>query len=373
MKSEIGNDELKAVKREVQKLNPGKSVRAWMIADYLKKEKGIELDESTIRGRFVSFGEPLGGGMPGEALAKNKQNGQTQRAKVDQTSAVKKFDIPEDMKPYIPNMAEFDNYIERETDRRIAVHYNTRKYPISQGKQGTGKTWGHMYYAAKNGLPFFLFSGYEDFKLQKLFGEKTIIDGSIVFQESLLVRAIQCPSVILFDEVNAISNANTYDFHALLQNRELFVKDANNGKGKLYKLHPECRIGFAQNPKSAKYIGGVIKPSNFLGRCTFISYPDFSKKEIMQALQKRYPEMAQNDVYSFTEYYFAITQTIDKANIPLDISIRQLNNVVDLWMAGLPIKEAIEDGLASITEAASQPKAKDSFMNIAKGVWKEMM
>ena len=371
--SEINNEQLSEIRRELQVQNPGKAVKAWMIKDYLKA-KGIMLDESTIRGRFIEMGSPLSGGGVGDPPSKEKptETGTT-RAKLEDTASVQAFDIPEEMKPYIPDLREFENYIERETDRRLSVHYNTGKHPLSQGKQGTGKTWGHMYYAAKNSLPFFLFQCFDDFKLQKLFGDKTIVNGTIVFQESLFVKAIQCPSVVLFDEINSVSNANAIEFHALLQNRELFIKDANDGKGKLYKLHKDCKIGFAQNPKSAKYIGGNIRASSFLGRCTFITYPDFTRKEIMKALQKRYPGMDPKDVTAFTEFYIAVTEIIDKAKLPLDISIRQINNVVDLWMAGLPLKEAIEDGLASITEAASQPAAKDSLMKVAAAVWQELM
>jgi midasin (ATPase involved in ribosome maturation) len=244
---------------------------------------------------------------------------------------------------------------------------------VCQGKQGTGKTYSAAYYAWNNKLPFFLFSMFEDFKLPKLFGDKTIINGSIKFQESTFVKATQGPCVILFDEINALSNANTFDFHALLQNRELFIKDANDGAGRVYHLHEDCKICFAQNPKSAKYIGGNIKASNFLGRCTYLTYPEFSKKEIRLALRKKFPELNKDDMDKFVKFYFACTETIEKASVPVDISIRQLNNVVDLWLHGLPIQYAIEDGLTSVMEAVSQPKAKDTFFRLAQAVWKELL
>ena len=258
-------------------------------------------------------------------------------------------------------------------DNRLSVHYDSGKYPLTQGKQGTGKTFSHMFYAFKNRLPFFLISCYEDMKLKKYFGDKTIQQGSIKFQEGVLVKAIQCPSVILFDEINAVSNANSYDFHALLQNRELFVKDADDGKGRIYKLHKHCRIGFAQNPKSAKYIGGNIKPSNFLGRCTYITYPEFTKKEIKKFIEAKFNTLTPEEVNRFVEFYFACTEAIDKSQIPVDISIRQLNNVIDLYVHGLTLQESIEDGMTSILEAISQPKNKEAFLRLAQAVWKEMM
>jgi len=368
--SVVSNEQLKALRDELAK--QGK-IKAWQIKDMIAVKYGVTLDESIIRGRFIEMGEPLsGGGGPKPAKAATKVS-TTQRADFKQTVAHKEHDIPDDMRKYIPDANEFAGYIERDVDTRLAVHYNLGKYPITQGKQGTGKTFGHMYYAHKAQLPFLLFSGYEDFKLTKLFGDKTIIKGSIVFQESIFVKAIQCPSVILFDEINAVSNANTFDFHALLQNRELFIKDADDGRGRVYNLHPECRIGFAQNPKSAKYIGGCIKPSNFLGRCTYITYPEFTKNQIEKAIKLRYPKMDEVEILKFSTYYFAVLQTIERASLPVDVSIRQLNNLIDMWMAGMPLKNAIEDAVSSILDAVSQPKAKDSFNKLAEAIWQELM
>jgi hypothetical protein len=386
MTSVVSNDDLRTIRDKV-----GSPCRAWQIKEELIKIN-IELDESTIRGRFIEMGEPLSGIGIKTAVMPEPTRTYTGRiiptaptpppppkpvSKRIQVSA-KVRDVVEALKAYIPRVEDFVDYIERPIDKRLALHYEASrkgnwKYPITQGKQGTGKTYSHMYYAYKNQLPFFLFSCYEDFKLAKLFGDKTIVGGNVEFKEGMLTRAVQSPSVILFDEVNYVSNENSVDFHALLQNRELFIKDADNGNGKIYKLHDECKVGFAQNPKSAKYIGGNIKPSNFLGRCTFISYPEFTKNDIKTAITKRFPELVKEDVDKFTEFYFACCDTIEQAKIPVDISIRQLNNVIDLYLHGLPLKEAIEDGLTNIMDASSQPKNKEAFMILAQGVWKEMM
>ena len=52
--SQITNAELKQIRDEI-----GGKVRAWQVRDVLQ-QKGIMLDESTIRGRFIEMGEPLG-------------------------------------------------------------------------------------------------------------------------------------------------------------------------------------------------------------------------------------------------------------------------------------------------------------------------
>ena len=380
--SQVTNDQLKQIRDTL--ISDGYKVTAWKIKERVKDAYNYNMDESTIRGRFIEMGEPLSGRVVGvpkthTPVKPTPTVTATQRKDANAIAAPRSFNIPGELVDMIPRQEEFVGYIERPIDRRLAVHYNIGpgtgryKYPITQGKQGTGKTFSHKYYAFKNHLPFFLFSCFEDFKLAKQFGDKTIQSGSIVFQESMFVKAIQCPSTILFDEINAVSNANTFDFHALLQNRELYIKDACDGKGKVFKLDPQCRIGFAQNPKSAKYIGGNIKPSNFLGRCTYLTYPEFTDLEIRQALRSRFPELQKEDLKNFTKYYFAIVDAIDRANIPVDVSIRQINNVIDLWIHGLELKEALEDGLSSILEAISQPAAKESFLRLAQAIWKELM
>lgn len=370
--SQITNEELKDIRNKIG------SARAWQIRDALQA-KGIMLDESTIRGRFIEMGEPLGsqGITTADALRIKPEEPKEQQQPKTPPREIKKpdktFDIPPEMTRYIPDEALFTGYIERPIDNRLSIHYDSGKYPLTQGKQGTGKTFSHMFYAFKNKLPFFLISCYEDMKLKKYFGDKTIEQGTIKFREGILVQAVQHPSVILFDEINAISNANSYDFHALLQNRELMVKDANDGKGEIYRLHKHCRIGFAQNPKSAKYIGGNIKPSNFLGRCTYITYPEFTKKEITKFVKAKFPTLTEEEAKKFVEFYFACNEAIEKAEIPVDISIRQLNNVIDLYVHGLTLENAIEDGMTSILEAISQPKNKEAFYRLAQAVWKNMM
>lgn len=380
---EIPNHELQQIRDDILRIGH-KTVRAWQIKEVLDKKYGPSLQESTIRGKFIEMNQPLSGKIvlpatinpvapkpaPKPATPKPKST----KLEIIKTTA----QVLDSMKGYLPNPNEFIGYITRAIDKRLALHYDSSrphnwKYPLTQGKQGTGKTMSHMYYAYKNNLPFFLFSCFEDFKLAKLFGEKTILGGDVLFKEGLLTQAIQGPSVILFDEVNYVSNENSVDFHAMLQNRELFVKDAENGAGKVYRLHDDCKIGFAQNPKSAKYIGGNIKPSNFLGRCTYISYPEFKKIDIIKAIVARFPNLVPDDVEKFATFYFACCGTIDSASIPVDISIRQLNNVIDLYNHGMPLVDALEDGLISIMDAASQPKNKEAFKVIAEGIWKEML
>lgn len=370
--SKVNDDELKQIRDVIQAGQGNKQVRAWQIKDWLEKNKGFGIDESTIRGRFCAMGEPLGGGP-----VRTQTEGVTIKEEVAPVKTVEReeeeINVPGELTPFIPKAELFEVYVERDIDRRLALAYDLQKHPLTQGKQGTGKTFGHMYYAFKKQLPFFLVCCYPDMKLYKLFGDKTIVEGSVVFKEGLLVKMIQSPSVILFDEVNYITNSNSVDFHALLQNRELFVKDANNGNGKVYDVHPQCRIGFAQNPRSAKYVGPNIKPASFVGRCTYITYPEFQESDITGIVTQKYGKyLSKDDIKKFVKFYFACIKAIEQAEVPVDFSIRQLQNVIEFFVNGLELKYAIEDGMISMLEAVSQPKAKESFWRLAQATWQEL-
>jgi MoxR-like ATPase len=373
-KSAVDNDQLRKIRDDLAAMSPHIKVRAHHIQAVILKEYNYKMDESTIRGRFTDMGEPLSGNTASKP-SKPQVQVEPSETLVREANVIAEevFDVPDGLKKFIPPSENFENYIERGIDKRLALHYDSGKHPLTQGKQGTGKTFSHEYYAYKKQLPFFLLSCHPDFKLEKQFGDKTIENGSIVFRESLFVEAFQNPSVICIDEVNAIDNKESFPFHAMLQNGELYIKDANDGKGKIYRKHPDCRIGFAQNPKSAKYLGGNVKPSNFLGRCTFITYPEFTRDDIKKAITKKFTALKKEEVTKFTQFYFAALKAIDKGQIPVDISIRQLNSVIELYLAGLPLRESIEDGMSSIMEAASQPTNKEVFWRLAQGIWKELM
>src|SRR5579863_3609645 len=314
----IEDKQLEGILEALKLKHPDTIIKAWQIKDELLAQTGEVMDESTIRGRFISMGKALGG-----VRVAHKEEIVESSPIVDQIKTIP-VDYPDDIKAFIPTQKDVEGYLKRDVDVRLSLHYACDKHPITQGPQGTGKTFSHMYYAYENKLPFMLISCFPDMVLHKFFGDKTLKDGSIVFREGVLVKMCQLPSVILFDEINAIENSKSYDFHALLQNRELFVKDGDDGKGKVYKLHKDCKIGFAQNPRSAKYIGGTIKPSSFLGRCSYITFPNFTKPEIHKILKGRYPKLEKEKVLEFTDFFFEANDYLHQNGISVDVSIRQL-------------------------------------------------
>ena len=372
MKRLITDTELVKIRDVLIGANPGKAISSEHIRKALVDSLGIKMDASTIRGRFIQMSQPLSG--VGDNIGTTPNAAEPLDVELPEPSKKltlepEQISVSDELKQYVPVGSLFDTYIQRPVDKLLATHLDLGKYPIAQGKQGTGKTFSYMYYAHAKGLPFFLWSAYADFNLRKYFGDKTIEKGTIKFQEGLFIKAISNATCILFDEVNAIEEAGIKDFNAFLQNRQLYIKDANDGKGKVYAIHPQCRIGFAQNPKSAKYIGGKVRSSDFLGRCTYISYPEFTTKQITEAMTKKYPTLNAGDREKFVLFYREILKAIDAACLPFDISIRQLSNIIDLWLHGVPMRDSIESGMLDIADASSQPKTKEALWKIAEAVW----
>jgi hypothetical protein len=150
----------------------GIAVRSHHIREVLKDKLDLDMEDSTIRGRFIQMGRPLSGFVKKIPVIAEKPI----------VVNVKEEIIPSvgngDLNGFVPNGAEIKNYIERPIDERLAAHYRLNKYPLTQGKQGTGKTMSHMYYAYKQQLPFVLISCYQDLSLKNYFGSKSIRNGS---------------------------------------------------------------------------------------------------------------------------------------------------------------------------------------------------
>ena len=382
MRSKVTDKQLQDTAQDLA--NNKLQVNATAIKESLYQRYAIKIDASTIRGRFIAMGQPLSGAskqspQPSAKPTPPKLTVSPAPKRVSKTIEIPTTIVPDELKQYVPTEAYRGTYVHRSIDDQLAMVLDLQamglpnKYPIAQGKQGTGKTLSYINYAYERKLPFFLWSAYEDFNLRKLYGDRTIVNGTVKFQESVFVKAIQHPCIILIDEVNAISQANIKDFNALLQNRQLYIKDANDSKGKVYKLHKECRIGFAQNPKSAKYIGGNIRSSDFLGRCMYITYPEFKKSELTKSLNESYGQFISTDAISkFVHYYMGCVEAINANEIPIDISIRQLLNVMDMFLYGASLGDSIEMGTLNIMDSISQPKSKEAFLRVSAMVWDEL-
>ena len=142
--SKATDDDLKRIRNEVGQKHS--KVRAWMVKEEVKKQLNYDMDESTIRGRFIEMGIPLSSRVEGVKSATVKEVVlTTERQKLEDIAKYHQIQATDILKPFIPRADELMGYIERPIDTKLSVHLNIGpkvkrfKYPLAQGKQGTGE------------------------------------------------------------------------------------------------------------------------------------------------------------------------------------------------------------------------------------------
>lgn len=127
----VTDDQLLKAKEAWELGNKGQA-NSRNIQDKLKEMYNEELDVSTIRGRFLKMGQPLGSGVSNAGVTasrpkgvadilKNKNKPKTipKQDKVIEPCSNEQSQIPEELKGYIPKEDEFINYVERPVDKRL--------------------------------------------------------------------------------------------------------------------------------------------------------------------------------------------------------------------------------------------------------------
>jgi len=239
--------------------------------------------------------------------------------------------IPEENKldVYIPKESEFEDYIHREIDDKLDTILEANKMALLIGETGTGKTYACRYYAYKHNLPCLIISLDDNSKFNHLLGFREIRDNQTTFEPGLMVDFLQNPSLILFDEINALPAKAAFRFHEMAENRSLFIPELR----KTVKIHPECRIAFACNQKNMRYIGTNNFNAAFLDRLIIIKFPHFTDKELLTKFK------IEDDVLRF---YIEAIKMINRNEMRTMYSIRTIKQYQLLRNIGFSKKEAFE-------------------------------
>jgi len=219
------------------------------------------------------------------------------------------------------------SYIRREVDNVVETFAKLGRNICLIGDSGTGKTTLVEQYAAQNKLPFLRISCDETSSLKSLLGTKEIINGTTYFRGGVLLEMIQMPSVILWDEFNALHSSKLFFLHELLDNRRLFVQDADGGK--VIKIHPKCQIFLACNPANKNY-GGTNKMNAALGnRTTVIDVPNIQIKD-MEALFE-----CGKHTDSMKQFYSEAQRAIYDRNLRVAFSLRNIQRATEAIKTGM--------------------------------------
>lgn len=248
-------------------------------------------------------------------------------------------------------------YVRRDVDNIVDTFSKLKRNICLVGDSGTGKTTLVEQYAATRNLPFLRVSCDETTSLKMLLGTKEIINGTTYFRTGVLLELIQMASVILFDEFNALHSSKLFFLHELLDNRRVFVQDADGGK--VIRVHPECKIFLACNPANKNY-GGTNKMNAALGnRTTVIDVPNIKIEE----MEKLFECGADTD--NLKQFYGEANRAIYDRNLRVAFSLRNIQRASEAIKAGVKPIDALKYDFYNAALLTASEVERDIFEGIA--------
>lgn len=274
--------------------------------------------------------------------------------------------VNQDLENYIPkeNDSEIVGYMPRQNYlKRLETYLDKKIAVLLIGEAGTGKTSLARYKAFTSQLPFLEISCDSLLGFRELLGQVNITDGTSHFIEGIFTKMIQQPSIILLDEITALDPGKNFMLHQLLQSREFFVKEANRGEGKVYKLHPQVQIIMSCNPPTGKYPGTNRMNVALVDRPQVIWIEELTMKEVADIIP---PHVHKERLLI---YYKNSREVIQANNIRTTFSIRGIKKIISSLDAGMNLNNAIHDGFLNGVRATSGEEGYRVLLGIAKTVF----
>ncbi|KAJ2621726.1 AAA ATPase midasin [Coemansia sp. RSA 1358] len=155
------------------------------------------------------------------------------------------------------------------------------RYPVLiQGPTSAGKTSMVQYLARKTGHKFVRINNHEHTDLQEYLGSYTSVDGKLVFEEGLLVKALRHGHWLVLDELNLAPSDVLEALNRLLDdNRELVIPETQE----IVRPHPHFMLFATQNP-AGLYGGRKALSRAFRNRFVELHFDDIPEKELQQII-----------------------------------------------------------------------------------------
>ncbi|KAJ2888176.1 AAA ATPase midasin, partial [Coemansia aciculifera] len=155
------------------------------------------------------------------------------------------------------------------------------RYPVLiQGPTSAGKTSMVQYLARKTGHRFVRINNHEHTDLQEYLGSYASVDGRLVFEEGLLVKALRHGHWLVLDELNLAPSDVLEALNRLLDdNRELVIPETQE----TVRPHPHFMLFATQNP-AGLYGGRKALSRAFRNRFVELHFDDIPERELQQII-----------------------------------------------------------------------------------------
>jgi len=207
------------------------------------------------------------------------------------------------------------------------------------GPSGCGKD--ALLYAVSKvlGKSFHQFSVSGGIRFSQLFYSVTLRDGNSEVTLQPLLRAIQDPNaLVVLDEIMSIDEDIGLGLNSILEPSQRYIVTP------IGTIHCKATIVATSNTSgrsmSEMYSGTKRQDESLISR--FVMYPMDYSPQVVDYVISLLPSTAGNQVRI---WYESLARKVREAQVPYDVSIRRLRQVVQLFHAGLPVRRAWELGM----------------------------
>jgi len=242
-----------------------------------------------------------------------------------------------------------DTYVEWGNYSTVVKLLNTSNFftLYVSGDSGSGKNEMVAQACAKLNRPLVRVSVTRETKEEHLIGSKTLIDGSIVYEEGPVVWAAKTGAVLLIDEISAGDPNELMCLQSVLEGEAFFVKSANV---MITPVEGFCIIA-TDNTKgrgsdSARYIGTNILNDAFLERFEMTMEQGYPTEKIETAIINKLMHKLGLDDQKFATQLVSWVQAIRKTYVEegLDehITTRRACHIVKTFYKIKDVEKSIE-------------------------------
>lgn len=306
--------------------------------DYIAKHPGAELlsplGKEVMKAHFSAQAEVRYTSEPKSsidlfAIGFGKATGYTKQMPVrTYVGFTKEHGVPDvDPNYYFPEAVSRDLIMGMEKGGRVYAH----------GPTGSGKTTWFEQFAARTGRPFWREQMFREKEPVELTGLWVVNDrGAMEYMYSGLVKALQQPSIICFDEYDSGNAVVTAMCNALLEGKPLIL--GNKGGEKIWP-HPECIMVATGNTNGMGDDTGLYASTSVQSFATMNRFRMFVKIDYMpeekerEVIKRVFPKLPEGRVKNIAKVAKLVRDGYIGGKVSCPLSTRQVLNWADWDMS----------------------------------------